>query len=282
MTTPPVLLITGTSSGIGFSSAIAAARAGFRVVATMRDPGRSGALDEAAARAGVDVDIRQLDVTVPESISSCVAYIRETYGRLDALLNNAGAGHVGTIELEDLADVRAVFEVNFFGVVALTQAVLPLLRESRGRLVTVSSVGGVVGQPFNEAYCAAKFAVEGFMESLAPVAATQGVRVSVVEPAAVATEFVPNIGLDALQSAAGTPYADAMSAYLARTATSFDPANAQTPDSAAEAIVAVLTAAEPPARAQTSDAARRFAGMKLADLDGSAVTSVTATWVASA
>lgn len=73
-----------------------------------------------------------------------------------------------------------------------------------------------------------------------------------------------------------------MSAYLARTATSFDPANAQTPDSAAEAIVAVLTAAEPPARAQTSDAARRFAGMKLADLDGSAVTSVTATWVASA
>ena len=279
MTDSSVLLITGTSSGIGLSAAVAAARAGFRVVATMRDPRKSAALQEAAARAGVQVDVRQLDVTDPDSISSCVEYIRDSYGRLDALLNNAGAGHVGTIEIEELSEVRAVVEVNFFGVVALTKAVLPLLRESRGRLVTVSSVGGVVGQPFNEAYCAAKFAVEGFMESLTPVAATQGVRVSVVEPAAVATDFVPNIDRKTLQAADGTPYEDALSAYLERTATAFDPSNAQTASAAAEAIVAVLTADEPPARAQTSESARRFVGVKLTDLDGSAVTGLTSTWV---
>ena len=114
-------------------------------------------------------------MTDPASIESCFAHIAPTYGRLDAVLNNAGSGHLGTVETGPIDDVRAVMEVNFFGVVAVTKAAMPLLRESRGRLLTVSSVGGVVGQPFNEAYCAAKFAVEGFMESLTPVAATQGV-----------------------------------------------------------------------------------------------------------
>jgi NAD(P)-dependent dehydrogenase (short-subunit alcohol dehydrogenase family) len=277
--TSPITLITGTSSGIGLEIAIQAAQAGHTVVATMRDLAKSSSLQQEAAARGVDVDIRQLDVTDAASIASCIDGIVRDHGRLDALVNNAGAGHVGTIENESLGEVRAVMEVNFFGVVAVTKAALPLLRESAGRLVTVSSVGGAVGQPFSEAYCAAKFAVEGFMESLAPVAESVGVRVSIVEPGAVASEFVPNIALDvpAMVADAG-PYGAALGSYLARSGQSF--ASAQSSADAASAIVAVLAADEPPLRSQTSDGARAFIGVKLADLTGAGVLDMTREWIA--
>lgn len=201
------------------------------------------------------------------------------HGRLDAVINNAGAGHLGTLENETVADVRRVMEVNFFGVLHVSKAALPHLRASGGRLITVTSVGGVVGQPFNEAYCAAKFAVEGYMESLAPVAAKLGVTVSVVEPGAVATEFVNNLGVDpeAAVAAAG-PYTDALRAYVDRTVSQFL-SGAQTPAEVAENVLETLVADRPAFRVQTSDWARAFTGTKLADLDGSAVQGLTGGWV---
>ncbi|MGW3242018.1 SDR family NAD(P)-dependent oxidoreductase [Streptomyces sp. NPDC001070] len=274
------VLITGTSSGIGLAAAVAAARAGWNVVATMRDTGRADALRKAAAEAGVaeHVHVKRLDVTDARLVAACVEDVVVESGSLDAVVNNAGAGHVGTIELETVADVRAAMEVNFFGVVEVTKAALPHLRASGGRLITVTSVGGVVGQPFNEAYCAAKFAVEGYMEALAPVAAAVGVAVSVVEPGAVGSEFIANLGIDipAYVAAAG-PYRAALTHYLDRTTQAFTAA--QTIDEAAAPIVGVLTAQRPPFRVQTSRWARDFVGMKLADLDGSAVQSLTGGWL---
>ncbi|MFF4323485.1 SDR family NAD(P)-dependent oxidoreductase [Streptomyces sp. NPDC001568] len=273
------VLITGTSSGIGLAAAIAAARAGWRTIATLRDIGRAGALREAAAEAGVDIDIRQLDVIDERSVAAAVDGVIADHGRLDAVVNNAGAGHVGTLELETVADVREVMEVNFFGVLNVSKAALPHLRATGGRLITVTSVGGVVGQPFNEAYCAAKFAVEGYMESLAPVAGAVGVSVSVVEPGAVATEFVNNIGLDVEgRIAAAGPYADAMRRYVDRTVGQFLD-GAQTPAGAAEAVMEALTEERPAFRIQTSRWARDFTGTKLADGDGSAVLGMTTGWV---
>ncbi|MER7765910.1 SDR family oxidoreductase [Kitasatospora sp. NPDC096140] len=268
------VLITGTSSGIGLATAVAAARAGWHVIATMRDTTKADALLAAAKDAGTTVEVRALDVTDPASVQACLAGLE----RLDALVNNAGAGHVGTLEQESVEDVRAVMEVNFFGVLHVTKAALPLLRASGGRVLTVTSVGGVIGQPFNEAYCAAKFAVEGFMESLAPVAATAGVSVSVVEPGAVASEFVANVGLadDALDQAG--PYAPALAAYLERTRGAF--AAAQTSQDVAARIVDQLAAERPAFRLLTSDAASAFVAAKLKDLDGSAVQALTAAWVA--
>jgi NAD(P)-dependent dehydrogenase (short-subunit alcohol dehydrogenase family) len=274
-----VVLITGTSSGIGLHAAIAAARAGHTVVATMRNLEGARALRDAAADAEVSLDIRRLDVTEPEAAADAVTETIERHGRLDALINNAGSGRLGTIENETVDDVRAVMEVNFFGVVALTRAALPYLRGSRGRLITVSSVGGVIGQPFNEAYCAAKFAVEGFMESLAPVAATAGVSVTVVEPGAVASSFVANVGGDLSRSAlVDDPYDAALQAYLARAESSFR--SAQTSQSAGEVVAALLDGDRPPFRVQTSEAARQFVAVKLADLDGGAVQGMTAAWLA--
>lgn len=274
-----VALVTGTSSGIGLETAVALARSGWDVVATVRDVARADRLREAASTAGVSLDIRALDVTDGEGAATLVGQVVAERGRLDALVNNAGAAALGTAEIMGIDRIRAAMEVNFFGVVQLTQAALPALRASGGRVVTVSSVGGIVGQPFNDAYCAAKFAVEGFMESLHPVAAALGVAVVVVEPGAVASEFVANAteGRDASLAEAG-PYAPLLDAYLQRTAGAF--AAAQQPAEVAAVIERVLTEAEPPFRVQTSDAARAFVGIKLADLDGSAVTSATAAWVA--
>ncbi|KAA2267046.1 SDR family oxidoreductase [Solihabitans fulvus] len=273
---PKVVLITGTSSGIGLAAAVAAANAGYRVVATLRDTSRAGALRES----GGDLDVRQLDVTDPASVAACIDGVMADYGRLDAVVNNAGAGHLGTIENESVDEVRRVMEVNFFGVVQVTKAAMPHLRASGGRLITVSSVGGVVGQPFNEAYCAAKFAVEGFMESLAPVAARVGVAVTLIEPGAVASEFVANLQVDPAEVIANAgPYAEVLQAYVARTRSSFG-TGAQTPAQAAEPIVAALTAEHPALRVQTSEWATAFTGTKLADQDGGKVLGLTATWIA--
>ena len=274
------VLITGASSGIGLAAAIGAARAGWHTVATMRDPSRSTALRAAADEAGVAdrIRIERLDVTDPDLVTDTVNRVVAEYGALDALVNNAGAAQVGTIEIAGIQAVRDTMEVNFFGVVQATKAAMPHLRASRGRVITVTSVGGIVGQPFNEAYCAAKVAVEGFMESLAPLAAAVGVAVSVIEPGAVASEFVANLGLDvpALLAASG-PYAPSLRAYIERTGKAFG--GAQSPAEAAAAIVGALTADRPPFRIQTSDEARQFVAAKLADLDGSAVQNLTGAWI---
>ena len=144
----------------------------------------------------------------------------------------------------------------------------------RGRIVTVTSVGGAVGQPFADAYCAAKFAVEGLMQSLAPVVAPFGVDVSIVEPAAVSSSFT-----DSVHRAAPGPYAHLQKAYLDRKATAF--ASAQSAEDAAKTVVEAATTTAPRFRWQTSDAAARFAGLSLADLDGSRVLGVTQTWLRS-
>ena len=133
----PVLLITGTSSGIGLSTAVAAAGAGYQVVATLRNPDSGGSLTAAAAAAGVELDVRTLDVTEADSIQDCIDGIVADHGSLDVLVNNAGAGYVGTIENVSMEDMRRVMETNYFSVVAMTKAAMPHLRASGGRVISV-------------------------------------------------------------------------------------------------------------------------------------------------
>ncbi len=274
------VLLTGTSTGIGYASALAAAQAGWTVVATMRDLSRADALRTAAADAGLPLDIRALDVTDPASIDRVIAETVDHYGRLDAVVNNAGSASVGTVETMSIDEFRFAMEVNFFGVVQVTRAAMPHLRAVGGRIVTISSVGGVVGQPFNESYCAAKFAVEGFCESLHPVAKSVGVGVYLIEPGAVSSEFVSNAGIDPTAMIAGAgPYSAPLAAYLQRTMSQFAGSSAQTPEDVARIVLNTLESADAPFRSQTSDWAREFVAPKLADLDGSRITTATASWV---
>lgn len=274
-----VVLVTGASSGIGLATAIAAAKAGFTTVGTVRSGGAK--LLAAAAAARVSLDVRQLELTSQESIESCVDDVVTTHGRLDALVNNAGiANSSPTLELSTMDLLRRQLEVNFFGVVATSRAAMPHLRATRGRLLTVSSVRGVLGQPFNEAYSAAKFAVEGFMEALAPVAASVGVAVSLIEPAAVLdTSFVASSTLDpaALLASSG-PYEPAFRAYRSWVA-SGAVEGAQTSGEVAEVIVTALTSDDPALRIPTSPYARDYVSRKLKDPTGRDLLAMTRGWV---
>lgn len=282
--TAGTVLVTGTSSGIGLATAVAAAGAGFTTVATMRDLTRADALREAAARAGVSVDVRQLDVTEAGSVAACVDGVIDTYGRLDAVVNNAGISNFDpTMEMSTMEALRANLEVNFFGVVAVSRATMPWLRASRGRLLTIGSVHGVTGQPFNEAYCAAKFAVEGFMESLAPVAAAHGVTVSVVVPGFVPdTSFgvFPDINRSTIEAASG-PYAPTFAAYVDWVGGQGWESAGQRSHEVADVVVRTLRADRPAFRVATSQWVADYLDHKLADRDGQAVQSMAGTWIGS-
>jgi NAD(P)-dependent dehydrogenase (short-subunit alcohol dehydrogenase family) len=277
-----VLLITGASSGIGLQTAILAARTGYTTVATMRDQSRSGPLRAAADDAGVGLHVARLDVTDEESIDTCLSGVVDRFGRLDALVNNAGlANTFPTVEMCSMDRYRANIEVNFLGVVATTRAALPHLRASGGRVVTVGSTRGLIGQPFNEAYSAAKFAVEGFMESLAPVLGALGVTVVLVEPGPVlGTGFGPNSGVtrESLLAGAG-PYSQVLERYLDHVRRAGHP-GAQSAAEVAEVIIRTLTDPDPAFRVMTSEWAARFAGIKLAQPAGDAVRAMTRSWLA--
>ncbi|MEV5646872.1 SDR family NAD(P)-dependent oxidoreductase [Nocardia sp. NPDC052254] len=278
------VLITGTSSGVGLAAAVAAARAGYAVVATVRDLGRTDALREAADAAGVELDIRRLDVTEPDSIEETISGVLHTHGRLDAVVNNAGVGSIGTLELLSLDQIRFGMEVNFFGVLAVSRAALPHLRAAGGRLITVGSAYGSVGQPFNEAYCAGKAATETYMEALAAVAAEVGVTVSVVQPGPIASSFGDNMPIDrvALRAAADAGQYKAAYANYLEYLPGMIAGAVQTSAEVAEYVVYALTDPAPPFRIQTSDFSRSFVADKLHDVDGSAVQAITRQWLAPA
>ena len=283
-----IALVTGTSSGMGLHTAVGLAGRGMTVVATLRDPSRADALRAAADAAGVRLDVKALDVTDHDGAARCVDEVLHTYGRLDILINNAGRGAVGSLEQLSIDDLQAQLEVNYLGVAAMTKlALAPMRLAGSGRIVTVTSVGGAVGQPFADAYCGAKFAVEGLMQSLAPVVANFGIGVSVVEPGAVASDFVANVAgvltphHEPAVPETGTddPYAAMLQSYLAHSRTAF--AAAQSSADAAAVIIEAATTATPRFRWQTSPGAAAFAGLSLADLDGSRVLDQTRTWVRS-
>jgi NAD(P)-dependent dehydrogenase (short-subunit alcohol dehydrogenase family) len=182
------VLITGASSGIGLEAAVHLAERGFDVYATVRDLARRSALDAEVARRGVALQVLPLDVTDEASVAAAVDEVVERAGGLFGLVNNAGIVLRGYFEDLTEPEIRRVFETNLFGAMAATRAVLPHMRAAGGgRIVFTTSVGGRVGCLAVSAYCASKFAVEGFGEALAQEVAPYGVRVSMVAPAIVRT-----------------------------------------------------------------------------------------------
>ena len=184
------VLVTGASSGIGLETALYLAERGYLVCATMRDLSRRQGLDAEAARRRVSLEVEALDVTDGSSIDAVIRKLVDRHGGLHGLVSNAGIQIRGYFEdLED-EEIRDVFDVNLFGTMAVVRAALPLMRKARqGRIVIVSSVGGLLGSIGLSAYCASKHAVEGFAEALSLEVAALGVHVSIVEPAIVRTDI---------------------------------------------------------------------------------------------
>src|SRR5580765_1202136 len=187
MTGKTVWVVTGAGRGVGVDIVKAALAAGHAVVAT----GRNTDAVRRAVGAAEDLLVVKLDVTRPEDAKGAVAAALTQFGHIDVLVNNAGNFYAGFFEEIPPDDFRAQVETNFFGTVNVTRAVLPVMREKRrGLIVTISSTGGIAGQSFVSAYSAAKFAVEGWMESLATEIAPFGIRTMLVEPGFFRTELL--------------------------------------------------------------------------------------------
>jgi len=181
----PVVLVTGVSSGIGRAIASAFAVKGYEVFGTSRNP--------RATEAVAGVEVVQLDVTDDASVTAAVSTVIQRAGRIDVLVNNAGAGVFGAAEETSVGQAQQLFETNFFGVARLTREVLPYLRAQRsGRIINISSVLGFLPSPYGSFYAASKHAVEGYSESLDHETREFGVRVSVVEPGYTNTSFEAN------------------------------------------------------------------------------------------
>jgi NAD(P)-dependent dehydrogenase (short-subunit alcohol dehydrogenase family) len=184
-TSQPVALVTGASSGIGRAAALALVDAGFSVIGTGRNPANGAAPD--------GVTLLELDVASDESVQSLVAEVLEQFGRIDVLVNNAGVGAAGAAEESSIGQAKDVFDVNVFGVIRMTNAVLPHMRaQGGGRIVNVSSVLGFVPAPFMAVYAATKHAIEGYSESVDHEVREYGVRVLLVEPGYTTTGFEAN------------------------------------------------------------------------------------------
>lgn len=189
------VLITGTSKGIGMETAVAFARAGYQVHATMRNPSQSPALAETTTREKLPLTVSALDVDSDHSVSKGIAQIQEEHGPIDVLVNNAGIEKAGSIEELPLADFRASMETNYFGAIRCIQAVLPRMRERRhGCIINVTSVGGRIASPPLAPYNASKWALEALSEALASEMKPFDVRVAIVEPGIINTAMARRIG----------------------------------------------------------------------------------------
>lgn len=242
MTNPQVWLVTGASSGFGRAITEAALAAGDRVVAAVRRP---EALDDLATARPDQVDVVRLDVTDASACAEVVASAEATHGRVDVLVNNAGRGQVGAAEETTDAELRDLFDVHVHGPAALVRAVLPGMRARReGAIVQMSSFGGQVAYPGFSAYCATKFALEGYSEALAAEVAPFGIRVLVVEPGAFRTSFS---GTGLHQSEPMPEYEETVGPTR-RMITGIDGEQPGDPAKAAAAIRAALSADDTPLR----------------------------------
>ncbi len=197
------VLITGTSKGIGFETALAFARAGHQVYATMRNPARSPLLAETAASEKLPIVVAAMDVDSDKSVSDAIGAIVGHHGPVDVLVNNAGIEATGAVEDLPLAHFRAVMETNYFGAIRCVKALVPQMRERRsGVIINISSLAGRLTCPPLTAYSSSKWALEALSEALAGELKTFNVRVLLVEPGIIDTAMARRIG----DCAAESPY----------------------------------------------------------------------------
>ncbi len=235
-----VWFITGASRGFGRIWAEAALARGDKVAATARDAASVADLAERFGDAALPL---ALDVTRPDQVRQAVARAHGRFGRLDVVVNNAGYTLVGTVEEASEAEVRAIFDTNLFGALAVIQAALPLLRaQGSGRILGVSSGMGVVAMPLAGFYCASKWAFEALHESLAQEVRGHGIRVTLLEPGAYATEF------SSPQSLKLTAGIDAYAALRQETSGRLSNAQRGDPRATADAILRIVDAEDPPLR----------------------------------
>jgi NAD(P)-dependent dehydrogenase (short-subunit alcohol dehydrogenase family) len=203
-----VAVVTGTSSGIGFETALALARDGYHTYATMRNTAKSNKIKELGQKESLKISVLELDVDDEDSIKTTIKKILDEKQSIDVLVNNAGWGLWGCVEDVSIDEFKAQFDTNFFSIIRLIQEVGPAMRkQGSGKIVNISSVAGRIGFPASPAYISSKFALEGLSESLRLEMSPFGVDVIIIEPGVIKTNFLNPVKL-AKKSESDTPYRD--------------------------------------------------------------------------
>lgn len=238
---PPVWLITGCSTGLGRALAMRVLEYGHRAIVTAREP---ASVDDIVALHTRNSLALALDVNRPDQIAQAIAGAHARFGRIDVLVNNAGYGYLAAVEEGEDAQIRALFEANFFGLVAVTQQVLPGMRKRRcGHILNITSVGGLIGNPGSGFYNATKFAVEGLSQALAKEVNPLGIHVTAIEPGPFRTDWA---GRSLKRSARQIDdYAPTVHARIADVASNSG-AQPGDPVRAAAAIIKVVESPRPP------------------------------------
>jgi len=274
-----VVIITGCSSGVGLSLAVALAKSkNYKVYATLRDVSKAKDLLAEAKAAGVTEEhlvVKELDVTSDDSVNKAVKEIADAEGKIDVLVNNAGYVVTGTVEFLDINLAKAQFETNYFGVIRAIKAVLPHMRSQKsGRVVNISSVGGIQGVPFNDVYCSSKFALEGLTESMAAVYKALGIHFILIEPGAIVTKFVENAHVTDNDIGAMSPDIAELRTKYSNIMTSAMKGG-QTPEEVATAIVQSIEDPTPHLRYQPNPNTAPLIKLKLADPTGDSAVNAT-------
>jgi len=224
-----VSIVTGSSSGIGLETALTLARNGYFTYATMRNPEKDAPIKNALKKENLPIKVIQLDVIDDESLKNAIDQVTSEAGRIDVLVNNAGYGLVGALEELSMEEIKAQYETNLFGLVRVIQAVLPTMRKQRsGRILNLSSGAGLFGYPGGSAYVSSKFAVEGLSESMAYELEPFGIRVILIEPGFVQTNFANSMVIAKKAQDPTSPYSQMMqriaasSSELAKSGSSAD------------------------------------------------------------
>jgi NAD(P)-dependent dehydrogenase (short-subunit alcohol dehydrogenase family) len=239
-----VAIVTGSSGGIGLATSLALARKGYLTYATMRNLAKRDSIQSVADKQHLPVRVVQLDVTDENSIKKAIQSILSEAGRIDLLVNNAGYALTGAFEDIGIDEIEAQYETNVFGVIRVTQAVLPIMRkQGSGRIINISSGAGRIGYPGGSAYVSSKFALEGLSESMAYEIEQFGIKTVLVEPGFVRTNFGENIVIARKTQNTNSPYSQMMQMMSSIRDKMLK--NASDADLVAEVVVEAATAKEP-------------------------------------
>ncbi len=263
-----VAIVTGSSGGIGYETALILARNGFRTYASMRNLEKGKTISDIAAKEELELHTVKLDVTDERSVTDAIKTIKADAGRIDVLVNNAGYGLAGSLEDLSMSEIKAQFETNVFGLIRVTQAVLPTMREQKsGIIVNISSIGGKVAIPLQSPYHSTKFAVEGLSESIAYDLEPFGIKVVIIEPGAIKTNFETGMVVAQNTQNPKSPYYNTMQKLQSSINSHFK--NGTTPAKVAEVILNAITTPNPNLRYTVGEDAAMIAQKRkdLTDLE---------------
>jgi NAD(P)-dependent dehydrogenase (short-subunit alcohol dehydrogenase family) len=246
-----VAVVTGSSSGIGFETSLLLAKNGFFTYATMRNIDKSDAIIDLKLKEKLPLEVLKLDVTNDKSVKEAIEKIINEQERIDVLVNNAGYALVGPLEELSIQEFKEQFETNLFGVIRVIQEILPIMRKQRhGTIVNISSLAGRIGFPLTSAYVSSKFALEGLSESMAYEVEQFGIKVILIEPGVIKTNFDKNLKIakkasnNTTTNDSNSPYADITEKRIAGFKPRFESGSSSI--EVAKVILKLVTSKNPP------------------------------------